>query len=66
MKTITIFEIGKHYDTADITKVFSSMEKAMAHIPEGFEKIDVGGYDYYAENKEKCEWLSIKSYEVDK
>ena len=62
--TVYIFRIGDYWETADITRVFSSFEKALECIPVGFEQVDVGGYDYYAQDDRKNRWLSIKGYKV--
>ena len=63
--SVAIFQIGKYYDSPDIIKVFSSFDKAMEHVPKGFKQIQVLGSYYYAENKRRGEWLSIKCYEVE-
>lgn len=65
MKYIVIFEIGKSYTGADITRVFSSIKKAMRYIPKGFKEKVVAGYDYYAENKRSNKWLRIQRYNIE-
>ena len=65
MKHIVIFEIGRFHETADITRVFSSMKKAVVCIPKGFKEIKIAGYDYYAEDKRRNKWLRLQQYKVE-
>lgn len=62
---VAVLRIGKFWDTADITRIFNTTDKAMKNIPKGFKKIDVGGYFFYAENERTGSWLTIKTYEVE-
>jgi len=65
MKHIALYQTGRFWDCASITRVFSSVEKAVENIPKGFEQIgvDEDGFSYH--NSQKKEWLNIKHYEVE-
>lgn len=65
IRKIAILETGLYHDTPDITRVFSSVEKAIENIPPGFKKIDVRLPGYYYEYKTDEKWLSIKEYEIE-
>jgi len=65
MKHIVIFEIGDSYAGADITRVFSSMKKAIQCIPKGFKEVVIKGYDYYAENERRNKWLRVQRYRIE-
>lgn len=63
---IALFEIGDFYEVADITRVFSSIEKAKRYIPKGFKELSkIGGYKYYGQDESKKQWVTIKIYEVE-
>ena len=63
---VSILEIGEYHDGPDITRVFDSKEKAIKNIPVGFQRMkeyELKGL--YYENKNKEEWLTIKTYKVE-
>ena len=59
---IALFEIGDYHKVFNITRVFSSMEKARENIPSGFK--DIGYLNSYADEINE-KWLSIKEFEVE-
>ena len=61
---IAIFESGDYWDVSDITRMFSSVEKAIENIPPGFEKTESFDRHYY-EDRDNEKWLSIREYEVE-
>lgn len=62
---IAIFEIGNYHDSPDITKVFSSVEKAKENISPEFKEIQDFPFYHYYENESKEKWLSIKEYKIE-
>lgn len=62
---IAMFEIGNYHDSPDITRVFSSVEKAIENIPHGFKEIQDFPFYHYYENEINEKWLSIKEYKIE-
>ena len=62
---IAILETGDFHDTPDITRVFSSVEKARKNIPSEFKRVTVGLSRYYYENEAGEKWLNIEEYEIE-
>ena len=55
--TVYILEIGKFWDSEETSRIFISLEAAMANVPKGFKEKKSSGLLYYAENKRRHEWL---------
>ena len=62
---VAIFESGDFWDVSDITRVFSSVEKAIENVPSGFKERQDFPFYYYYEDEINKKWLVIKEYEVE-
>jgi len=61
VRYVYLFLLGKYYDSPNVVRTFSSMDKALDAVPQTFREKTSMSTDslYYAEDNRTKKWLKI-------
>lgn len=67
VRFVYLYKSGRYYDSPEIVRIFSSMEKALNAVPKTFrENTSISIKDmYYAENNKSKKWLKITRMKLE-